>query len=50
MPSTTKLKFIAVADIQLKKGEEISVELPPLMKPTEIHKDLVLTVIEHRHP
>lgn len=45
-----QLKLIAVADVHLKRGEEIDVELPMPMKPTEIRKDLVLVVSEHQVP
>jgi hypothetical protein len=42
--TTLQIKLVAVADIHLKKGEDIDVEIVIPMEPKEIRKDLVLMV------
>jgi hypothetical protein len=42
--TTVQIKLVAVADIHLKQGEEIDVEIVIPMEPKEIRKNLVLMV------
>jgi hypothetical protein len=45
--TTVQIKLVAVADVHLKQGEEIDVEIVIPMEPKEIRKDLVMVVGEH---
>jgi hypothetical protein len=45
--TTVQIKLVAVADVHLKQGEEIDVEIVIPMEPKEIRKDLVLMVGQH---